>query len=137
MNIDSAADARSALTSVQGERRCNQPLRRYWVSFVLCSMVLPTFVAPALQGQYPGAQPMSLPRPLYVRLAGPAGMQVTVYRGGRGVTLPAPAIVGVRPGYTYRLALSGMSRFPGQTFYPSLEVRGSLMVAEKIRASDF
>jgi uncharacterized repeat protein (TIGR01451 family) len=64
-------------------------------------------------------------------------MKITFYRGDKGVTLETPVTVGLRPGYSYRVAVSNMARFPAQTFYPSLEVRGSLLPVEKMRTSDF
>jgi uncharacterized repeat protein (TIGR01451 family) len=85
----------------------------------------------------PPAQPL-LPPLLYVRVGGPAGMKVTVYRGGeRGQTLPAPVKLGLRPGYSYRLALSEIPGFPLQAFYPTLEVRGTLLLSMKLRHSEF
>jgi len=75
---------------------------------------------------------------MYVRLAGPEGMKVTFYRGqGQAVKFDAPVIVGLRPGYTYRIGLSDMKKFPGQTFFPTLEVRGSLLLGGNLRAVDF
>lgn len=76
------------------------------------------------------AQPPAPPKPLspllYVKIMGPAGMKVTFHPGTPGErTLDAPAIVGVRPGYIYRLALS-VPQMPDAKFYPSLEVRGAL-----------
>jgi uncharacterized repeat protein (TIGR01451 family) len=75
---------------------------------------------------------------MYVRVAGPKGMKVTLYRGfDKGQTFDAPAVVGLRPGYTYRLALSDVPGFPAQVFFPSLEVRGSLLLSPKLRNADF
>ncbi len=76
------------------------------------------------------AQPPAPPQPLspllYVKLLGPAGMKVT-FRPGTNAerTLESPAIVGLRPGYVYRVALS-VPEIPGVRIYPSLEVRGAL-----------
>jgi len=65
---------------------------------------------------------------LYVKVMGPAGMKVTFYPGSPGArALDAPAIVGLRPGYVYRLQLSLANR-PEINLFPSLEVRGSLHV---------
>jgi len=83
------------------------------------------------------AQPL-LPPLFYLRLDGPKGMTVTVYRGGeRGQALATPAILGLRPGYSYRLAVADVPGFPGQIFFPSLEVRGTLLLSHKLRNADF
>ena len=71
--------------------------------------VIAVLAAPALlPAQYPPAPP-NLPPPLYVRLAGPAGMKVSLYRG----TAPAqsfdtPCLVAFRPGYRYRIELGNL-----------------------------
>jgi uncharacterized repeat protein (TIGR01451 family) len=90
------------------------------------SLVLVLVVVPgALVAQYPA--PVMLPPPLYVRLAGPPGMKVTVYRGsGQGQTLTAPCVIGFRPGYRYRLQLGNLEGRRGWTVYPALDVVGSL-----------
>jgi uncharacterized repeat protein (TIGR01451 family) len=97
--------------------------------------LLPVAVLPLIaltakaQGPYfPPAVAPPLPIPLlYVRVAGPEGMVVTFYRGElAGQTVTAPATVGLRPGYIYQVKLSGMTAYPLQSFYPTLEVRGSL-----------
>ena len=84
-------------------------------------------------------QSAALPPPLlYLRLAGPKGMKVTFYRGETmGVTLDAPCVVGVRPGYAYRLALSNIDGFPGATFSPTIEVRGSLWLTSQLHNANF
>jgi uncharacterized repeat protein (TIGR01451 family) len=84
------------------------------------------------------------PPPLFVRLAGPAGMTVTVYRGGpQGEMLNTPCVIGFRPGYRYRIALGGLPErlrpsgtptppgmpAPDLTVCPSLDVIGSLRLA--------
>ena len=65
---------------------------------------------------------------LYVRILGPEGMQVTFYPGTPAAkTYAVPAEVGVRPGYVYRVELSGIPSLPSPV-YPSFEVRGLLQV---------
>jgi uncharacterized repeat protein (TIGR01451 family) len=84
--------------------------------------VLPPFAAPLL----------------YVRLTGPAGMAVTLYRGGaQAETLTAPVTVGLRPGYVYRLKVNGLANPPAMAFYPTLEVRGSLQADPHLNPADF
>jgi uncharacterized repeat protein (TIGR01451 family) len=75
---------------------------------------------------------------MYVRIAGPAGTKLTVYRGSDdGKTLELPATLGFRPGYTYRFALHEVPGIPRQVFYPTLDVRGSLLLTGKARNADF
>ena len=87
----------------------------------------------------PIVQPSAtLPPLMYIRVAGPKGMKATFYRGGaKGETVDAPAIVGLRPGYSYRVALSNVPGYPGRVFYPSLEVRASLHLGGRLRNADF
>ena len=101
-------------------------------------------LSPNADAQYsPGTQMFGQRRPtlqtlLFVRLAGPEGMKITFYRGqGQAVTLATPCTVGLRPGYTYRIALSEMKKYPGQIFYPTLEVHGSILLGGNLRACDF
>lgn len=96
------------------------------------SMAFAQFTAPA---PTPAAQQPPL---LYLRLAGPAGMKATVYRGdAAGVSLDAPCVVGFRPGYSYRLALSNIAGFPGAIFAPTIDVRGSMWLTSQLRNADF
>jgi uncharacterized repeat protein (TIGR01451 family) len=95
-------------------------------------------VAPSAPAQCPPPLPVPGPSPLlYVRITGPAGLQVTFYRGDGGQTLTAPFTVGLRPGYVYRVQVSGMPGHPGQTFYPTLEVRGTLFMPCNLKYADF
>src|SRR5207249_4775349 len=66
-------------------------------------LALPT----AVQAQQ---SPQAAPPPLFVRLAGPPGMRVTIYRGGpHGESLGTPCVVAFRPGYRYRIELADLS----------------------------
>jgi uncharacterized repeat protein (TIGR01451 family) len=80
--------------------------------------------------------PQAPPAPiLYAKVMGPAGMKVTFHPGTPGErTLEVPAMVGLRPGYIYRLALS-LPQTPNVKLYPTLEVRGALQttVAQAMR----
>jgi|GEM_PF-884796 uncharacterized repeat protein (TIGR01451 family) len=69
------------------------------------------------------------PAPLLAgRVLAPAGVKVTVYPGtAMAQTYATPATFGFRHGYSYRLALSQLPGRPGETIYPVLEVRGSLI----------
>jgi uncharacterized repeat protein (TIGR01451 family) len=73
-----------------------------------------------------------------VQISGPAGMQVTFYRGTlKGATFDAPTTVGLRPGYTYRVQLANITGHPDLTLFPTLEVRGSLRLGNRLRNADF
>jgi uncharacterized repeat protein (TIGR01451 family) len=74
---------------------------------------------------------------LYVRLTGPAGTKVTLYPGTpANQRYEAPVVVGLRPGYCYRVQFSDLPGFPGLDLYPTLEVRGSLVLSGKLKAAD-
>ena len=64
---------------------------------------------------------------LYVRFIGPAGSRMGFYQGHpAGSDFHTPVTVGLRPGYIYRVELSNLPQRPGLSFYPTLEVRGTL-----------
>lgn len=87
---------------------------------------------------YPLVPPRALPPLMYVKFAGPAGMKVTFYKGdGRGHTFTAPASVGLRPGYVYRAQITDIPGHPGMTLFPSFDVRGSLMLGNRLTNADF
>ena len=107
-----------------------------WLA-VVAGMTM-SVLAGASHGQFAPQPNAQLPPLLYLRLAGPQGMKVTLYRGDpAGVTFDAPCIVGLRPGYAYRVALSNIPGFPGATFSPTLEVRGSMWLTSQLRNGDF
>lgn len=75
---------------------------------------------------------------VYVRVIAPAGTQVSFYRGTPVANrFAAPVTVGMRPGYIHRIQLSDIPGHPGLTLYPTFEVRGTLYLPEKLRASSF
>jgi hypothetical protein len=91
--------------------------------------------AEVAQAQFPyQPMPQHVPPPsplMYVRFTGPKGAKITVYRGSdKGQTLELPATLGFRPGYAYRLAVTDVAAFPRQVFYPSLDIRGTLALAQ-------
>ncbi|HEV3146893.1 MAG TPA: hypothetical protein VGZ47_23600 [Gemmataceae bacterium] len=96
--------------------------------------LLLTLMLPLAAGANPPALPPPPPGPplsplLYVRVLGPAGMKVTFHPGSpRAKTYEVPVDVGVRPGYLYRLELSGLPQLGGRKLYPTLEVRGMLQL---------
>lgn len=111
-----------------------------------CSRLLTTTIVLSLLSgvclaQFPPqipALPAQQPPLFYVRLVGPKGMKATLYRGEAiGVAMDTPCVVGFRPGYAYRVALSHMAEFPGAVFSPTIEVRGSLWLGGQLRNADF
>lgn len=97
--------------------------------FVLLLLPFPARSAPPL--------PIQGPAPLlHVRFLTPPGTHVTFYPTRQlSRTFDAPVTVGLRPGYIYRVKLSGFQ--PSEpNFYPTLEVRGTLRLPKVIRAGD-
>jgi uncharacterized repeat protein (TIGR01451 family) len=106
-------------------------------------------VAPAQGPQQPYGNlrlppPMPPPPPngtaplLHVRFLGPYGMHVTFYKGLlQERTFPAPVQAAFRPGYVYRVELTGFTRHPGVSLFPTLEVRGTLRLPPKIAAAKY
>jgi uncharacterized repeat protein (TIGR01451 family) len=84
------------------------------------------------------AAPVPPPAPLlYVRFVAAPGLAVTFFPGGpHGRTFPAPVTVGLRPGYVYRVMLSGFRDYPGLLLFPTLEVRGTLQRPKTVRPAD-
>jgi uncharacterized repeat protein (TIGR01451 family) len=111
-------------------------------NWLCCALWLGLATAEVAQAQFP-FQPMPplppTPGPLmYLRLTGPKGAKITVYRGfDNGQTLELPCTLGFRPGYSYRFAVFDIPALPRQIFCPSLEVRGALALSLKMRNSDF
>src|SRR5262249_49725858 len=100
-------------------------------------VVLAVFGVPGiLSAQYAAPQAPALPAPLHVRLAGPPGMRVSVYRGAAPPrSFPAPTQLAFRPGYRFRVQLDGFNERPGTVPFPWLEVIGSLRLPHGMRAS--
>jgi uncharacterized repeat protein (TIGR01451 family) len=100
----------------------------------------PLFALLLLAVPTPGlATPPPLPAPLlFVRLAGPPGTHLTVYQGGPfRRDLPTPGLLGLRPGYIYRVEITGLEGRPTVSLYPTLEVRGTLKVPPNLHAANF
>jgi uncharacterized repeat protein (TIGR01451 family) len=61
-------------------------------------------------------------------------MHVTFYQGKAPPRkFAAPVIVGLRPGYPYRVKLTDIPEHPGLALYPTLEVYGTLLLPPKLR----
>jgi uncharacterized repeat protein (TIGR01451 family) len=83
-------------------------------------------------------QPPLIPPPLlYVRFEAPEGSRLHVYRDNGDKTLDLPTVVGLRPGFVYRFAVSDLPGRPGVTYFPTLEIRGTMLLSPKLKNSDF
>jgi hypothetical protein len=89
----------------------------------ILALTLPLTVgAPVVIEQPPGPAPF-----LYVKMVPPEGTKTTWYPGTPAtVSMNTPTVVGLRPGYRYRVELSDIPEEKGVKLYPSLEVRGTL-----------
>lgn len=86
----------------------------------------------------PPTPPIIMAPLLYARVDAPPGVEATFYQGSPiGKTFPVPAPIGLRPGYVYRIKLSGFREHPGVALYPTLEVRGTLEVTPKLNPAEY
>jgi hypothetical protein len=80
---------------------------------------------PGVAAQWSTIRPGFVPvmQPVRIELTGQGG-QVAVYTGpdDQPALLPAPAVVGLRVGSTYRLKISDMADFAGVELYPTVEM---------------
>jgi uncharacterized repeat protein (TIGR01451 family) len=106
---------------------------------------LATCLGLAFFGGMAVAQPVTAPLPavlsapfLYVRFNGPKGTQVSFFQGKAAArSFETPVTVGLRPGYVYRVKLTGFARDPKLALYPTLEVRNTLSLTSRLQASDY
>src|SRR5688500_14413945 len=84
------------------------------------------------------ARPPQMPPLLFVKLIGPPGMRVTVYRGqAPAQSFETPCTLGVRQAFSIKVAITGVPDFPNDVFFSTLEVRGSLMLANRLKNAEF
>jgi len=75
---------------------------------------------------------------LYVRFRGPQGMQATFYQGPPpGRSHDAPVLVGLRPGYSYRVRLGNLPKHPDAALYPTVQVCGTLTLPPRAAADAY
>src|SRR5437660_168295 len=80
-----------------------------------------------------GASPL-----LHVRFYGSPTLQVTLFPGsGPARTFNGPITAGFRPGYIYRVKLSGFPDHPDLVLFPTLEVRGTLCLPPNLNPADY
>lgn len=115
--------------------------QRTFAAWMCASAGVMLLLATTLEAQFtppPPAPAAKLPPLLYVRLAGPKGMKVTLYRGeAQGVRFDAPCVIGLRPGYRCQIELSNIPGFKGASFFPTLDVHGSLALIAQLRNADY
>jgi uncharacterized repeat protein (TIGR01451 family) len=105
-----------------------------------CALLLFSLAAGTALAQCPlPPLPMRGPSPLlFIRFSGPPGLRATFYQGrAPSRTFPAPVVVGMRPGYAYRVGLDGITDHPDLNIFPTLEIRGSLHLSPKLTAAAF
>jgi uncharacterized repeat protein (TIGR01451 family) len=85
------------------------------------------------------SSPCHAPAPLlFVHFGGPPGLRTTFYQGQpRGRSFDTPVVVGMRPGYLYRIELSNLPGRPGVSLFPTVEVVGSLYLPPKLVAAAY
>ncbi|WP_439622775.1 hypothetical protein [Gemmata sp.] len=88
-----------------------------------------------------GHAPAALPAPaplVAAKFLAPKGTRVTAFPGSPlAKMLEAPTVLGLRPGYVYRFALSNLPYAPGQTLYPEVELRGVLVPRAGMKYMDY
>jgi len=97
-------------------------------------------LALVLAGRLTAAGPLAVPHPkqgaaplLHVLFSGPEGVRVTFYQGQAPPReFATPVVVGLRPGYIYRVKVSGFPDRPGLELFPTLEVRGTIRLGPDI-----
>ncbi len=100
---------------------------------------MPRMMAPGMPAFQPPCAPIGPPSPVLAgRVIAPDGVKVTFHPGTPiAKQFDVPVMVGFRPGYAYRLELTNLPNHPGETLYPLLEVRGSLVPRAGMNIADF
>jgi uncharacterized repeat protein (TIGR01451 family) len=97
----------------------------------------PSAYNPALAVQ-PGMG-LPVPAPLVAaKFLVPKDVRVTAYPGSSHSRMyPAPAMMGLRPGYVYRFELSNLPYHPDRSIYPEVEIRGTLVPRPGMKYMDY
>jgi uncharacterized repeat protein (TIGR01451 family) len=110
----------------------------------LAALAALAVAAGAARAQWPAPHTPPPPPPqgpaplLFVRVSGPEGLRASFYPGcAPERAYPMPAAAGLRPGYVYRIKLSGEHRGVAVNLYPTLEVRGSVRLLPCLNPADF
>lgn len=80
-----------------------------------------------------------VPAPLVAaKFVVPKDVRVTAFPGTPLSRIyDAPALMGLRPGYSYRFELSNLPYHPGKTLYPEVEVRATLVPRPGMKYMDY
>jgi uncharacterized repeat protein (TIGR01451 family) len=109
-------------------------------SFCLALVLAPALAGPAL-AQVPPPPPLPAHGPaplLFVRFSGPPGTRTAFFQDRpEGRTFNTPVVVGLRPGYVYRVRLGWLPGHPGVQLFPTVEVRGCLSMGPGHKAAEF
>ncbi len=100
-----------------------------------------------------GAMPLNPPRPdlmqpgmgapvpaplVAAKFLVPKDVRVTAFPGtALSRMYDAPAVMGLRPGYSYRFELSNLPYAPGKSLFPEVEVRGTLVPRPGMKYMDY
>jgi uncharacterized repeat protein (TIGR01451 family) len=115
----------------------------------LTGVVMFAFQAAPMPAQVPmpwrAPTPAPVPLPghglaplLYVRVSGPPGTHAAFFQGrapARGFN--APVTVGLRPGYIYRIELTGFAGRPGVSLAPTLQVCNTLALTPCLHPANY
>src|SRR5260370_6362815 len=106
-------------------------------SLLALALLLP--LCGTARAQVPAPPPQRGPAPLlYVRFRGPQGMQAAFYQGPPpGRSHDAPVLVGLRPGYSYRVRLGNLPKHPDAALYPTVQVCGTLTLPPRAAADAY
>ncbi len=89
----------------------------------------PRAAMPPLSAMPQPGMGLPVPAPLVAaKFLTPKGVRVTAYPGSSFSHIyDAPVVMGLRPGYAYRFALTNLPFNPGKSIYPEVELRGTLV----------
>ncbi len=111
-------------------------MKRPAAALLLIGLVLAT--ANGQRADAPVEANPGAPGLLFVRLSGPKGLTAGFFEGDQvSRQLPLPSKVGLRPGYVYRLRHDNLPGRPGDSLYPSIEVRNALRLPPTMRPGDY
>ncbi len=109
-------------------------LQKYTISLICGLLISPfTYSQQMVMGPNIGQSPV-----LWLHFIAPEGIKTTIYPGNnRQVTLSEKQMVGMRPGYVYRVKMNHIPENLEAELYPTLEVRGSLQMPKVANPMNF
>lgn len=87
----------------------------------------------------PKVAALPAPAPLVAaKFLTPKGVRVTAFPGSQLARMfDTPTVLGLRPGYVYRFELANLPYAPGQSLYPEVELRGTLVPRPGMKYMDY